>query len=196
MVDPVTLATIGAVAGVAGAGVSAYGAYSAGQAKSSQAQFQSGIALRNQKIAMQNADYTRQVGEVDAQASGLRTAQVIGQQKAGQGASGLDVNFGSAVQVRDSQAEVGWHDQQVIRSNAARKAYAYDQEAVTQGMQAEMYSKAGADASSAGVIGAATSILGGVTSVSSKWMQASTLGIGSTAPAGSHNSGAGVDIYG
>lgn len=184
-------------AGVAGAGVSAYGAIKGGEAKSAQAQFQAGIALRNQQIAKQNADYSRMAGEVDAQTSGLKTAQILGAQKATQGASGLDVNFGSATQVRDSQHEIGWHDQQVIRSDAARRAYAYEQEATTQGTQAQMYQRAGADAESAGVISAATSILGGVSSVSSKWMQGSSMGLwGGSSSSTGHNSGSGLDLYG
>lgn len=159
-----------------GAGVKAYGSIQAGEAKNAQAQFQAGIAEHNRTLANQNADYSRKVGEVDAQTSGLKTAQVLGQERAGQGASGLDVNFGSAVQVRDSTHEIGWHDQQVIRSDAARKAYAYEQEGVTQGMQADLYRRAGADAKAAGEIGAVSSILGGISSTADKWMKAATLG--------------------
>lgn len=160
-----------------GAGVKAYGNIQEGQAKNAQAQFQAGIAEHNRTLSFQNADYARNVGEVDAQTSGLKTGQIIGQQKAGQGASGLDVNFGSATQVRESQHEIGWHDQQVIRSDAARKAYAYEQEGVTQGMQADLYRRAGADAEAAGQIGAVSSILGGLSSTADKWAKAATMGM-------------------
>lgn len=152
-----------------GAGVKAYGNIQEGEAKNAQAQFQAGIAEHNKILAYQNADYSRQVGEVDAQTSGLKTGQIIGQQKAAQGASNLDVNFGSNVQVRESQHEIGWHDQQVIRSDAARKAYAYEQEGVTQTMQADLYRRAGADALQAGEINATSSIIGGITSTADKF---------------------------
>lgn len=160
-----------------GAGVKAYGSIQAGQAKQAQSMFQASIATRNQLIATQNADYSRQVGEVDAQTAGIKTSQTVGLEKAGQGASGLDVNFGSAAQVRDSTQEIGWHDQQVIRSDAARKAYSYTQEAVNQGIQSQMYMKAGEDAETAGEIGATSSILGGMSSTADKWAKAATLGM-------------------
>lgn len=159
-----------------GAGIKAQGALQEGQAKLEQNQFQAGIAQKNKQIALQNADYSRKVGEVDAQTSGLKTAQVLGQQKASQGGSGLDVNFGSAVQVRDSTHEIGWHDQQVIRSDSARRAYAFEQEASTQEIQSQMYTRAGANAVQAGNINAASSILGGITSVTDKFAKAAMMG--------------------
>jgi len=73
--------------------------------------------------------------------------------------------------------EVGWENQQVIRSNAATRAYAFETQGVTAGMQADMYGRASGDALTAGKIGVASTILGGVTSVATKWMQGSTTGI-------------------
>lgn len=159
-----------------GAGVKAQGFLQEGQAKLEQNQFQAAIAQKNKQIALQNADYSRAVGEVDAQTSGLKTAQILGQEKAGQGASNLDVNFGSTAQVRDSTHEIGWHDQQVIRSDSARRAYAYEQEASTQEIQSQMYQRAGTNAVQAGQIGAASSILGGITSATDKFAKAAMMG--------------------
>lgn len=205
MADPVTWAAIGTAASVAAAGVgiassiggAATGAAAAkqsGEAKATQFEYQAGIAQRNKQIAKQNADYARWTGELEAQKSGMKTGWEMSLAKTAQGASGLDVNFGSATQVRDSMHEIGWHDQQVIRSNAARTAYAYESEGAIQQTQSEMYKKAATDSRAGADLGVAASILGGASSVSSKWMQGSTMGLwGGGSNTSTHNSGVGLD---
>lgn len=93
-------------------------------------QYKAGIADLNKSIAKQNADYARWTGDVEAQESGLRTRAQVGETRAKQAGSGLDVNFGSAVATRGSETALGQFDQSVIRSNAAKRAYGYDVEAV------------------------------------------------------------------
>lgn len=176
--DPVTLAVISIGATAAGAVVSAVGSNRQGRAQQTAYNYQAAIADRNRVIAGQNADYARWTGEVEAQRSGLKTSWEISRAKAGQGKSNLDVNFGSATQVRDSMHQIGWQDQEVIRSDAAKRAYIYEQEGENQGTQAIMYRRAGEDARRAGNLGAVSSILGGISNVSSRWMQASTMGVG------------------
>lgn len=181
MADPVTLAAISIGSTVAGTAVSAIGSAQSASAKSSMYSYQAQIASYNQTVAKQNEDYALWSGEQNARTSGEKTAQSIGTAKAQQGASNLDVNFGSAKDVRESIAKAGWQDQSTIRSNAAIRAYGYATEAVTQSLQADMYSKAAKDSKTSGVLSVASSILGGATSVSDKWLNASTKGIfGST----------------
>jgi hypothetical protein len=101
--------------------------------------YQAAIAKVNKEIARQNAAYARDVGEVEAQISGMKTKAEVGEMAAAQGASGLDVNKGSAVKVRESMIELGYYNQALIRSSAAKKAYGYDVEVVQHEAQADVY---------------------------------------------------------
>lgn len=174
---PLPLAGIGLASTAIGAGVSAVGASYTGQAKSNMYNYQAGVADLNKKIASQNADYSREVGEVKAQDSGLRTEFQVGKMKAAQGATGLDVNSGSALATRQSQTLIGQHDQGTIRSNAARQAYGFDIEAIKYGAEGDMLRTAGKNAIEAGNLGAVSSILGGASSVASKWLQGTSAGV-------------------
>ena|SRR5882757_386847 len=177
MADPLTIAGIGMGASAAGSILGAFGAEQGGQAQSQMYQYQAAIAQMNSKIAKQNADYTRAVGEVQAQQSGMKTRAQVGQTVATQGASGLDVNKGSNVAVRQSETEIGQYEQTVIRSNAAKKAYGYEVEAASDTAQANLDTMAASQAEKAGDIGALSSLLGGASSVSSKWLQGRQIGL-------------------
>lgn len=174
MADPFTWAAIGTAASVAGGAVGVGGALAKGSADKAMYGYQAGVALLNQNIAKQNAAYTRDVGENAAFISGRKTQATIGTEKVDQSASGLDVNSGSALDVRKSTADVGAIDQATIRQNYAKKAYGFEVEAATKGAEAVGDVAAGEQAEKSGRINAASSILGTVSSVSSKWLQGSS----------------------
>lgn len=176
--DPFTLTAITTAATIAGGGVAAYGAASKGAADKAMFGYQAGVADLNKKIALQNADYTREAGGTVAYQSGLKTGQVVAQQKVAQSASGIDVNTGSAATVRADTTKLGQLDQETIRQNYAKKAYGFEVEAATKTAEAGADIVAGTQASKAASINVASSILGTVSSVSSKWMQANQAGIG------------------
>lgn len=70
-----------------------------------------------------------------------RTAQTIGQQRAGLAAQGIDVNSGTALGLQEDTAEFGELDALTIRNNAWREAYGYRTQAAdyrTRGAFAEM----------------------------------------------------------
>lgn len=157
--------------------------------------YKAGVAEMNRRLKLQDADYARWAGESEAVVSGSKTKFAESTAKAKQSGSGLEVDFGSPNAVRDSILQVGRFDQSMIRNNAARKAYGYEVEAA--GQQAEktldemsadsskkaaMFARQGGNqaadaASTAGDIGMFTSILGATSSVSSKWLQGSQLGM-------------------
>lgn len=178
--DPFTWAGIGTAASIAGGAIGTAGALGKGAADRNQYQYQAGVALLNQNIAKQNAAYTRDVGENAAFISGRKTQGIIGQQKVTQAAGGLDVNSGTNLDVRKSTADLGQIDQTTIRQNYAKKAYGYEVEATTKGAEATGDVIAGDQASKAGNINAAASILGTASSVSSKWLQGSSVFGGNT----------------
>ena len=96
------LAPIAMIAGIAGAGVSAFGAMQKGSAEAGMYNYQAGVADINSKIAKQNAAWPLDAGGIKGQQLGEKQAFRAGSIAAAQGASGLDVNSGSA-QVRSSQ---------------------------------------------------------------------------------------------
>ena len=149
--------------------------------------YKAGIAQLNQKIALQNATWAESAGDVSAEEKGLQGAQEVGQTKATQAASNLDVNSGTAQAVRDTQTRVSAFDQDIIRFNAAKTAYGYQAKAAGDVAEANLDTAAAQTAKQAGWLGAAGSILGGVSNVSSKWLQGQNIGIfgGGSAPGGS-----------
>ena len=125
MADPITMLTVGsAIAGIAGAGVSAAGTYGSMNAQSANASYQAQVAANNAKVALANQGMDVAAGEVAAGNEGLKTRAMVGTTKAQQGASGVDVNSGSSVAVRQGESQYGMLDALTTRSNASRKGYA------------------------------------------------------------------------
>lgn len=90
---------------------------------------QKNVARQNAVTADRNADWTMQAGESLLGEQGLKNRQRFGALKAKQASSGLDVNSGSAVQVQQSEKELGQLDAMTIQSNAARAAFGYKEQA-------------------------------------------------------------------
>jgi hypothetical protein len=167
--------------------------------------YQAGVAEVNRQIALQNASYALDVGEVSASQEGLKSRAALSSAKVAQGASGLDINTGSAVNVRESMVELGQYNQAVIRANAAKVAYNYNVEATQDAAQRDLHlyaegedkaqaadslkaagmteqaipleQQAFALAGKAGDISAFGSIVGAAGSVASKWSSAKTTGL-------------------
>jgi hypothetical protein len=156
---------------------SMFGAAQSGAGQEAMYNYQAGVAKINAQIAQQNADYATAAGEVSAQTSGMGTRAQIGTEKTQQSASGLDVNSGSAVDVRASTAELGQHDEATIRANAARTAYGYQTQKTGFLASAAMDSMAASNTHTATDFAIGSSLLGGATSVSDKWMKFSNAGL-------------------
>lgn len=128
--------------------------------------FQAQIAARNAQIAKMNSGYAVQAGEQAMLNEQLKTRAQIGQTKAVQAASGIDVNTGSAKAVQESERLLGRLDAMTIRSNAARQAYGYDIEAGTQRARSQMYRRAGTLSRVGGLVDAGATLLEGASSSS------------------------------
>jgi hypothetical protein len=166
---------------IAGGLTSAFGSFLQGESQKAYYDYQAGVARMNAIIAKQNAEYAVNVGEIQTQQEGLRGGQQMGRILAAQGASGLDVNSGSAKQVRESQVGLTRTSETSIRSTAAKTAYNYEVEGAGFTAQAGADIAAGKTSMTAGMIGAASSILGAATSVSSEWLRGQQLGLWSPA---------------
>lgn len=129
------------------------------------------VANNNAAIERNNADATRAAGVVEESNSKLRTGMTMAAQKAAQAANGVDVNVGSAAQVRQSTANVGAIDAAMIHYNAARAAFGQQALAANYDAQAKLDRKAGTGALTEGLFKAGSSVLSGASSLSEKYAQ-------------------------
>jgi len=127
------------------------------------------VARNNAMIARQNAVWTEQSGVAKETAQGMKTAATVGGIKASQGASGIDVNTGSAATVRQAAAKLGALDALTIRSNTAREAYGYEVAATSDTAQAGLLEMEAKQAKTAGDVDALGTFLTGASSVGFKY---------------------------
>lgn len=156
-------------ASVAGAATSGAGAYEQGQARAADARYQAQVARNNRMVADENAALAAQSGEARESSQNMKTAQSVGGIRAGFGASGVDVNTGSAATVQGSAAKLGALDALTIRSNTAREAYGYEVAATNDTAQAQLLESEAKQAEAGGDIGALGTFLNGVSSVGWKY---------------------------
>lgn len=159
----------GTAATLASAGLGAYGQIQQGQAKASSDRFNAALDRNNAQIARENAERAGQAGEAQAGISEMKTRAQVGAIKANQAAGGVDVNTGSAVDVRSSAAALGELDAISIRSNAAREAYGYQQNSRSFEQQANLGESEAKNADIAGPINAAGTLLGGIGDAATNW---------------------------
>ena len=127
---------IGLGASLAGTAMSAVSAINQGD-------YQAQVAKNNAVIARANAGNALQAGAAQEQQQLFKTAGLVGAARAAGGSSGLDVNSGSQVNVRASDAALGNLGALTIRSNAARAAYGFDTQALADDTSASNYTLAG-----------------------------------------------------
>jgi len=173
-----SIAGLSMVASVIGGGTSAAGGILGGIAGSNAYSYKAQVAKNNAIIARQNAGYASAQGEVEQRQQGLKDRYGMGQILTGQAAGGLDVNSGSALDVRTSQGAINTENQMMIRNNATRKAYGFDVEAMNFESEAKVDKAAGDNALVAGAIGGAGSLIGTASSVSDKWLKFGKAGEG------------------
>ena len=164
----------------AGAGVSAISAISGGMDTAKAASFQAQVSRNNQTIATQNANYTTAAGETQAYDQGLKERATAGAITSGIAAGGLNVNEGSAKDVRVSQTGIGEEDIEQVRQRAALLAYGYKVSATNAGAEAQLNQAAAGQDIEAGWLRGLGSILGGAANVGN--FQALTKAGGATPP--------------
>lgn len=171
----VAMAPLMLASAIGGTVLQADAAYQSGQAKAASSAYQSQVAANNARIAQQDATLEIQAGETAAFNRGMKTRAQVGQEKAAQGAAGIDVNTGSAVDVRAGTEELGMLDALTIRSDAAKRAYARQVEATSDTAQAKLLEQQSQQEEDAGALGAAATLLSGASSVGEKWGKYQTL---------------------
>ncbi len=151
------MAAIPAAISLAGGAMGAQGARQAGAYAAAQseqnAQYKEAAAVDAEKRGAVQADqYRRQVG------------QMIGTQRAGFAANGIDVNSGTAAEIQDDTAAIGEFDALTIANNAAREAWGYRvgaQNDLSNATMARKNAKSSASGSILGGVGGAASSMAG-----------------------------------
>lgn len=175
---------VATAASVASVAISAYGAVSAGQAQASSANsqaqnalYQGQVARNNQAIANQQADSEIEAGTTQAMTQSLAGAATAGAIRARGGASGVDVNTGTSVDVQASQRQVAQLDTETVMNNSQRRAYGYRSQAVNFGAQSGLdttqasllQQQAGYDTTS-GYLKAGGTLLSSASSLPTNWL--------------------------
>ena len=173
-----TMGTQGAL-GAASMGMSALsgisgimGAQQSASAKSAAERYQAQVAANNATIANQNATTALQAGQAAEAAQRMKTAGLIGSQRAGLAANGVQLNSGSALDVQSDAASLGELDALTIRSNAARTAAGYEAQAGNSTAQSQLDQAQAGWADTTGTLNSAVAGLSSASSVSDKWMKA------------------------
>lgn len=154
---------------IAGAGITAMGAIEAGQATKNAAGYSAQVARNNKIITDQNADYAIAAGERQSEAVSLRGAEKTARIKTTQAANNIDVNTGSAVNVRTSQREADVLDTETTRNNAALKAYGYRAQGQNFLAESELDEAKGKQAEIGAAFKAAGGLLASASAVGGKW---------------------------
>lgn len=152
-----------AVGATIGKGVmDAASASQSAQAKANTAMYQAAVA-RNQ------SQFEVAKGQQEEVRQRLKTSQMVGKQRAIQGASGFDVNLGSNAEVQASTWVMGEMDAETIRANArARANAALD--------QSTLYQYEASNAQTAGKMGVFSSILSTASNVAGQWGSMKSVG--------------------
>src|SRR6185312_863591 len=167
MVMIASLASMAASA--AGAAVSAIGSAKQGAAEANMSNYNAQVQAQDAKAAQQNAQWAGAAGEQQTEQKQLQTRATVGALKANEAAGNIDVNSGSAVDVRSSAAQLGQLDAINIRANAARQAYGYQTQATSYEAESNLDRYAANNDVTAGDIGAAGTFLGGAGNAGSNW---------------------------
>ena len=179
--DPLTLGIVGALSSAAGS------VYS-GVAASESANYQAEVARTNAQIANQNAQYAIQAGQAKTAQAGQVAAEKEAAVTTALAANGVDVNSGSALNVRTGQRETGLLDEQTTLNNAELTAYGYKTQAAGYTAQAGLEQAQSEAAIPGAVIGATGSLLNNASSIGFKWLSANG-GASSSSSASSYSGG-------
>jgi hypothetical protein len=135
--------------------------FSANQ-QAQQAKFAKGTARFNERLAENEAQETRNVGNERENIQRRRTAELLSKQKAQLGASGLDLGSGSPFDLQEDTQLLGEIDAQRIRSNTDSQVSALN-------LQAGLTRSKGNFAGQAGTAAFGTLLSGASKAVDSKW---------------------------
>lgn len=155
---------LGGIMGAAGASEEA-------SAQAAASNYQAQVSQNNTVLANRQAQLTMAAGEQKAYATSMQARQQVGQTRAALGASGVDVNTGSAANVIQSEQKLGQLNSMTQVSNSANQAYGYQVQATSDTAQGQLYSMQAKQAQTAGMFGAMSSLLSGASGAAKSYEQ-------------------------
>lgn len=192
-IPAVYFAAAGAAAAVVGTAVSVIGAQQSAAAQRRSADYQAQVAANNATIANQNARYATESGQTAATTQSLRNRAAIGALTTSLAANNVDINTGSAADVRTTQRELGQLDVETTVNNAALTSYGYKAQASGYTGQSSLARAEASQAGTAGNIASAGDLLSGASSLGLKWAQLQNV-IGSSGNSGSTATTSSTDV--
>lgn len=114
------------VVAAAAAVVATVGTAVSGLQQASQMRYRGRVAEQNARLASDQARDAQERGRLDDRDTQWKTAQLMGQQRAAMAANGLDLGFGSALQVQADSAMFGQEDVRRVRENTTREMGGFD----------------------------------------------------------------------
>jgi hypothetical protein len=163
------LGPVGAAAGLIGGAIGAFGSYEGMEAQSENAAFQAQVAQNNAEIAKRNFNLEIESGQQRVANEEMQLRSTLGTEKAGQAASGVDINSSSFAASRAGTAKTGTLNALTIESNSARQAYGYEVAATSDTAESELLESESSQASSMAPIAATGSLLSSASTVGSNY---------------------------
>jgi len=158
---------MGFSASLAAGALSAKGAYDSASAQKDALGYQASVADKNAWLAGEQATQAGVVGAAAEQTQRLKTAALVGNQRAQMAANGIDMGSGSANDVLSSSAYMGERDALTIRDNASRQQWAHRVQQQNELSAAAQYRKGAGNINPN--TAALTSLLGSSGQVASTW---------------------------
>ena len=137
------------------------GQIQAAKADSAAASYNSKVATMNATLADRAAKDALERGQLEEQKKRAETSQLMGQQRANMAANGVDLSFGSPLDLMVDTAKMGELDALTIRTNTNREERDIRQNANNYRAEAAMNSSTSKSALSGGYLAAAGTVLGG-----------------------------------
>lgn len=160
-----------------GTAVSTVGAIQQGRAAAAAATAQANAADQNAKISAKQAELAAQNGAREEREMRQRGAAIIGAQKAGYGASGLDIGAGSPLDILTDTRYQNELDSLNVRRNAANQVWGYQAEQTNYLNQASAARASARNARSTANLMAVGNLLTGATTLSSQYSKAKSAGV-------------------
>lgn len=171
------------VAALASTAVSYMGAEQSAQATSNAEAYNAKVQQNNQIIANEAAGAALSQGAIAQQQKAYQEDLLIGQQKVGLAANGIDVGSGSAVDILGDTKAAGEFDQLTIANNTARTVQGFQNEGINYQNQATVDTQMSASTLAGGQLQGDAALFKGAGQVANSWYAYSNYGSGQTSNA-------------
>lgn len=155
-VDPSTILMIG------GTLLSGAGEIASGNANAKAAKYNAEVQRQNAILADRQAKNVLDAGTREEQKQKAMTSQLMSKQQASMAANGVDVQFGSPLDLMVDTAKMGAVDALTIRTNAYRNYDDTRNQAVASRNQASLYDMQAKNSRTAGILGAFGTTMSGL----------------------------------